>query len=485
MYSAPRVFAPQFVFSPFRFLLQKNGLFGKAILVFLMALVLSKHCSAQVIDPVTAQQQPIPGAGHNYIGIGSETVNPADGSISFDLPIQPPAGRLLSFPFAIRFNSSAPFYLTNNEGSHFFWTTPTVNKTPPSFDLNGWSYQLPIYQAQAYVSSSSPVSGGCGNPDGNPCPGGNTNYCWSTENYTFQGFDGRLLPIGIRNDWPDNNNPTQTGVCAQTTYPFGGTGFYGIVASFGTPPPNTVGVQPPLAVTDRTGTVYQFPSGPVISTDPTVVAGGITPFGALAQTITDKNGNQIVLNGTSIYTTGNMLGPGSYTDTAGRTAVSWSGLGSTAGDQLTISGLPSNLIVKWTTTNVTLPQNMGSVYGSSCSFLTGVASIPMQVVSEIDLPNGQEYSFSYGGTWGLLEKITFPDGGYVRYEWGTNPLSGETTQNWGGQAAGSCATTVDTAAISDRYVSYDGSSDVLHQNFSYSTSWDVQSSTGRTIQSHR
>ncbi|WP_353071992.1 RHS repeat-associated core domain-containing protein [Tunturiibacter gelidoferens] len=415
----------------------------------------------QVIDPVTAQKEPIPEAGHNYIGIGAETVNPADGSVSFNLPITPAPGRQLSLPFSIRFNSSAPFYVTNNQVSQYFkWTTPTVNKMPTSFDLNGWSYALPIYQAQAYVSSVSPSPSG-------------TNYCWSTENYTFLDFDGRLLPLGVQNNWPWVDNPTP-GACPQTTYPSGGAGAYGTSVSLGTPPAGTVGVQPPLAVTDRSGTVYQFPTGPGINTSPTVVAGGITPFGALAQTITDRNGNQISLNGTSVYLSGSILASGSYKDTAGRTAVSWSGLGNTAGDQITISGLTNNVSVKWTTTNVTLPQTIESTYGSSCGFLAGAASLPTQVVSEIDLPNGQKYSFTYGGTWGLLSKITYPDGGYVRYVWGTNSSSNATLQTWTGQPSGSCSAIFDSAAITDRYVSYDGSSESLHQNFSsYSTTWQI------------
>src|ERR1700730_15710622 len=56
---------------------------------------------AQVPDPVADSQVPIPGVGHHYIGIGAETVNPADGSLSFYLPLQPPPGRGLYFPFGI------------------------------------------------------------------------------------------------------------------------------------------------------------------------------------------------------------------------------------------------------------------------------------------------------------------------------------------------------------------------------------------------
>jgi len=437
---------------------------------------LSRNCGAQVVDPITAAQAPIPGADHHYIGLGSETVNPVDGSISFELPIQTPAGRQLSFPFGIRYNESEPFYIANNgQSQQFYWTTPTLNGTPPPFSLNGWSYDLPIYVAQAFVQSASPVTSGCGDPDGNPCLGNNnTNYCWSTQNYNFRALDGLSRTLYVANWWNGPNNPQpQVNVCPQTGG-YSGGGDYGVTTSLGATGSST---QPPLTVTDRSGTVYQFPQGTPITTNSTVVGGGITPFGALAQTITDKNGNQIVLNGTGAVT-GGGLPAGSYTDTADRPVLSWNGIGSGSGDQLSVSGL-GNIVVKWTTTTVTFPENSHLVYqtpnsGSNCGY-SGPQSISMSVVSEIDLPNGQKYSFSYGDAWGRLDKITFPDGGYVRYVWGSNVSSLGTYQSWlyQGQPGSTvyCLAIVDAPAVTDRYVSYDGSSEVLHQKFTYTTNW--------------
>jgi hypothetical protein len=89
-----------------------------SIRLFIRLLATSVFCiiatvaHAQVPDPVIAAQTPIPGSGHHYIGIGAETVNPADGSLSFDLPIQPPPGRQLSLPFGIHYRSSEQFSLS-------------------------------------------------------------------------------------------------------------------------------------------------------------------------------------------------------------------------------------------------------------------------------------------------------------------------------------------------------------------------------------
>ena len=41
----------------------------------------------------------------------------------------------------------------------------------------------------------------------------------------------------------------------------------------------------------------------------------------------------------------------------------------------------------------------------------------MTGISDIDLPNGQTYTFAYDDPYGMVSRITFPDGGYVNYTW--------------------------------------------------------------------
>src|SRR5450756_2051667 len=102
-----RIRRPMLFANPIKRLVSSNSttLFWLSVCAALV--VFSGDCQAQVTDSVTAAQAPIPGAGHHYIGMGAETVNPSDGSVSFDLPIQTPAGRGLSFPFGIRYNEEA------------------------------------------------------------------------------------------------------------------------------------------------------------------------------------------------------------------------------------------------------------------------------------------------------------------------------------------------------------------------------------------
>jgi len=244
---------------------------------------------------------------------------------------------------------------------------------------------------------------------------------------------------------------------------------------------------------------------------------GVQPFGVLAQTITDRNGNQMVLNGTGSAAGGNnantpatttgILPAGSCTDTLGRPILSWSGLGGTLtgqertwSDQLNVSGL-GQIPVNWTTTTVTFPdqpQNSTCIYAltssgvstasNACGFGPGEQGITMAVVSSIILPNGQQYSFTYGtGGWGRLSNIAFPDGGSVHYVWGTNSQSKATYQTWPldialpyAQGNGSIWAIVDTPAITDRYVSYDGATEVLHQHFAYYTHWIIDTNSGQT-----
>ena len=436
-------------------------------------------CKAQVVDPMTAAQAPVPGVGHHYIGMATETVNPADGSVSFHLPIMTPAGRGLSFPFGITYSGSAPFSLDNSNSPWFGWDVASGFAKPP-LSINGWSYDLPSYVAQAFVGYSQ-ISPATTSPNNFVY-----DYCWQTDNYQFTGFDGQRSLNQVYS-FPDNGNPdlpTYAYICDQNggggygggNFGWGDNGVTSVLgpAPYGSGP--SYNTQPSLTVNDRHGNVYQFPQGAVIGVSPTLV--GVQTFGALAQTITDRNGNQIVLNGTSLLLGGStLLPPGSYTDTAGRPIVSWTGIGSSTGDQLTVSGLGA-ITVKWTTTAMTFPTGSTNLYSLStpCSNAGATGSITVSVVSEIDLPNGQTYAFTYGGAWGRLIKITFPDGGYVRYLWGTNSRSMGTYQTWVpyGMTQGHayCLATLDTPAITDRYVSFDGTTEVLHQNFSkYTTNW--------------
>ena len=118
------------------------------LLPLLSILFCMPSTNAQVPDPTIAARAPVPGVGHDYIGMGAETVNPADGSLSFNLPLNPPPGRQLSLPFGIRYSSSEQFYVPSAQSSKFAaWS----NVSPAPFQLRGWAYLIPSYSAQEAV----------------------------------------------------------------------------------------------------------------------------------------------------------------------------------------------------------------------------------------------------------------------------------------------------------------------------------------------
>ena len=104
------------------------------------------------------------------------------------------------------------------------------------------------------------------------------------------------------------------------------------------------------------------------------------------------------------------------------------------------------------------------------------------VITAITLPNGQQYQFQYDPTYGLIDKVIYPSGAYIRYSWGLNQLSDVTTASNPSSSGGLlCAFTYSAPAVQHRYVSYDGVNEVLEQDFTYGTTWNTPESwSGKT-----
>jgi RHS repeat-associated protein len=435
----------------------RSTFFAIVLSGFLILLAASVTC-AQVSDPLVAAQAPIPGAGHHYIGIGAETVNPADGSLAFDLPLQSPAGRELSMPFGMRYLGSDEFHPIGNWQSGFtvVWQS---NQTTP-FQVAGWSYLLPTYTAQAYAKYN-------GNTTGPP------NYthllCDIAQNWLFTGFDGVRRNLALGEEWPDPSVPDTS--CQKV--PTNGVLGNSVHGWFVTSPNYAVGInQPPLTLTDPSGTTYLFPGGAAIWPCENCP---VQMWGLLATTITDKNGNQISLRNNQINRGSITYGGNAYLDTLGRQLISWTGLGNN-GDDITLAGLGGSIVLRWGTANVSFPESGTMAYGTSTCKMTpyGTASTQIPFLTEIDLPNGTKYTFTDDGTYGKIGRVNFPSGGYVRYVWGLNASSQMSyihTPPWLTTTNEYCYFESDMPAITDRYVSYDGTTEVLHQHFTYSTAW--------------
>lgn len=436
---------------------------ARVALVVALVLLCGLGALAQSPDPVITAQLPKPGSSHNYVGIGGETVNPADGSLSFELSIQPPSGRQLSMPFGVNYSSSEQFNLKAQNDGHLVWDKDPRIPTP--FQLGGWSYDLPRIIAKA--SSTKYETGGPPRwPQNTPL------YCDYVLSSEFRGFDGAWQALGYQGQWPDPSFPSS---CTWNNYPnaYGGSSVHGwgVVAPTATPYKPSAS-QPPLDVTDSSGTTYHFQTGPYV--DPGAGSLPVT-WGLLPQSITDRNGNKISLRDNQADPITAAGGANAYIDTLGRQVLAWPSLGHN-GDQLSISGLGGNITLHWVTVNVSFPETGYMAYGggSPCTLTPNqTPTAQLSAISEIDLPNGQKYTLSYSAPYGRVSRITFPGGGYVRYVWGLNSSSASTAQFWTPQAGlgESCYLVFDQPAIKDRYVSYDGVTEALHQSFAYSTTW--------------
>ena len=101
-------------------------------------------------------------------------------------------------------------------------------------------------------------------------------------------------------------------------------------------------------------------------------------------------------------------------------------------------------------------------------------------MTQIALPNSTFYKLTYDSTYGLINKITYPNGGYVSYVWGLNSLSANIWfPDLNGNMDG-CEAEYSTPAVMHRYVSFDGSHTALEQDFSYQTTWTSPNSWTKT-----
>lgn len=434
-----------------------------AALAVLLMIGFSIPGRAQIVNRVTAAQEVNPNSEHQYIGVGGESVNPADGSLTFDLPIQPPPGRQLSLPFRIRYSSPLSMYVTNThpwsepyDNSSIFWSLPQNRQKGYIFQVDGWDYMLPslTFTVEKYADFWQTCADGSAQEAA----------IWASTNYIFRGLDGVQRALSNSTLYMDNNfpgcsgNPPLSQPVVNTT-----ESIHGVV---GTMPfySDFHGGEAPLRVIDSSGTVYPFAKMGFLGDQP----GNPVEFTFPASPIIDRNGNRIIYNSNS----------SGYSDTLGRNVLSWTGPGKD-GDQISMAGLGGNITVHWK--SLTFTANLTgtlSSEGGTCSLTP--AQLTISGISEIDLPNGQKYQFLYDSNYGRVNKIIFPDGGYVRYVWNLNPTAKlaaivyEVYAPTGLNAIGyfntvSCDVVYDEPAITDRYVSYDGTNEVLHQKFTYTT----------------
>lgn len=347
--------------------------------VVAMSLFLASACWAQIPQASDTTSTPVPDAGHNYIHSPLSTVNPGNGSLSVRIPVRMPSGRELSLGFGFAYDSNGMDYL-GQAGAGPQWLG-----TSSPLASGGWSETSPMLTVNQFNFTV--------------LAGGFNQQCTASTGYIFQDDQG-------------NRHNLDLSVIGRSGKDYGGdclSGDYSEYATGGLPPilgtttaigHNQSYYVPDVTVTDGNGTIYTFLSK----------SGGTT---WMASQVMDRNGNYITINANYASLTFN------YVDTVGRTVLSDSGFAQSP-ENLTVAGLSTPYKVTWTT----LPNT-----SFHSSFTYPVPQIPQscpnapdtagsKVISSLELPNGQSFTFGYDTTYGLLNKITYPTGGYVRYVWG-------------------------------------------------------------------
>ena len=419
---------PQEVTMPHSLLFCKRSFL--AICLFLFS---GAFCLAQITNVTDMTSTPLPGTGHDYFKMLSETVNPANGSLSIRIGVPVPPGRGLTLPFSFAYDSNGAY------GSVIGITGEGTYLNNPMFlSQYGWSYTVPQLSIQQVELMNGQWQ----------CP--------AYIDYVFQD------PLGARHALDLASTYVSTGKCGYSSETPGGDD--AVVAALGC---SQSGICGSAVVADADGTAYYFGQ---------VVAHESNPgpmYSSMPTWVEDRNGNRVAF-------TDNNNGAFTVADTLGRTVLSSSGFGA-SGNTLTVSGLSSPYTVNWTTASYNFNPNASLAWGDGyCRGMSNAQGTSVPVVSSITLPNQQSYSFSYDSNYGLINQITYPTGAKVTYTWGHNSQSEIANFADSNGSNNGCQYTFDTPAITDRYVYFDGSTLALHQHFTYSTTWSGTSWTSKT-----
>jgi RHS repeat-associated protein len=387
------------------------------LLALLAAFLLVPTSSAQITGGTDIQATPTPGVGHDYIKSLSETVQPENGQLSIRIDVPTRGGRG-GIPYAYFYNSAGVHHVipSASVGGRGEWATD-ISDTQGS----GWSDTYPrITAIKAVVSSNEP----------GPPP--YTASCVYFTNYVFQDSSGARHPLALQtaqsNDGVSPNHCGQVAGGGPTNSLTAGDpdGLY--VANTTAPTVDTVPTNPPaVTLIGSDGTFYGCGGMGQIGFGPTAF------FESGCSTGTDRNGN-------------GLFPQPSISVTTTSETVPW-------------QAFPFNYIA----TGVPAQQ-------AYCVKVGPVSPGQMNVYQSINFPNNKSYTFSYDSVYGLMNQITYPTGGYVKYTWALNPIS-QSLQTPDVSGNYVCFFGYDTPVITNRYVSFDGVNIALEQDFCYATDW--------------
>jgi hypothetical protein len=121
--------------------------------VILLAWLATPVARGQILRLSNTTTTPAPGSGHDYIQALSDTVNPANGSVSLRIQVPLPAGRGLSLPFYIAYDSNGISYATP---SPTYPGTLMWSGNASFLTQGGWTYTVPMESQADVVETANP-----------------------------------------------------------------------------------------------------------------------------------------------------------------------------------------------------------------------------------------------------------------------------------------------------------------------------------------
>ena len=249
---------------------------------------------------------PVPGAGHNLIQLLSETVNPANGSLSISItpPVTPSRG--ISVPFSFGYSSGSAHYVTAPYPS----TSPGATSNDGPLSSGGWAYSMPSLTYTGYTTNQY-------------IGAGNGFTCQYFTGFVFTDAQGgtHSLGLGAASYQSNTTGEAQNISCSSSSYFESAdsevAGTLNANINQGSVTINYVDVY------DTAGTRYHF-------------SGVVPKYGQpdYPEYIEDRNGNTIQYSNYGGVTNNGIT----VTDTAGRQAVQVKGYG-TSSSSVTVSGL--------------------------------------------------------------------------------------------------------------------------------------------------
>jgi YD repeat-containing protein len=352
-------------------------------------------------------------------------VDPISGSVSIDIPFlsMRPSSRGPLYPYSLQYNSSATFELGStivppsgisnpNPSQAFTWYTPNALNgaaNPPAPWTEISSPKL-FYNSTAVSITSS--------------QGAPTTSC-------------QLVGPFLLLDGKGSHDLNLTIVAGQSG-PVAAPCSYGNVSTSNTNDGSTISTdwgQSPYAI---------YPDG-------TKLMSSGSPFA-----LEDSNGNYLTTAGPgSSGTVSDSLGRSLYS-VAEATSVNSSFIYPSTVTTYT-TGTPASYSLMWGSEpfNFTFPEPTTSnivSFGTSDAAIVypGPGSGSIYVLQSLGLPDSTNYTFTYDPTYGVIQQITFPTGGHVRFVWGIRTI---------GETAAYAPQGISTLAVTDVYLSHGDTED--------------------------